>query len=329
MSEQSEALVPIAVLDDEDPSPAKRARQDQVSERAIISAIETAVSTSVAAQLAPITGALQALQQGQAAHGEKLGILAGKQDSIAADLHDMRASHSKRMDALLAEIVQLQKAEASRPTSPTSPGAGSERFHAVPPPGDDASFDLIIGGWPEGRSRETLIVQLNKLVSECQLSEKVVTIELLGKCPAVGKLLVQFASDLSLQAKRQEQLRVRDVLREKIQSPMWCNIDKPPHMRQISKAVAMLSGFLTQRLAIGKKDLVVGNWEQAKAYLGESRIMRRMPDRSGSGALNSSEKMLLQDAKTGISIAVDLGQIASHSKRTEQDLAVLWNVHFP
>ena len=295
--------------------PAQLREQDRIRSASVPSSVQkTAVSTSVAAQLAPITGALQALQQGQAAHGEKLGILAGKQDSIAADLHDMRASHSKRMDALQAEIVQLQKAEASRPTSPTSPGAGSERFHAVPPPGDDPSFDLIIGGWPEGRSRETLMVQLNNLVSECQLSEKVVTIELLGKCPAVGKLLVQFASDLSLQAKRQEQLRVRDVLREKIQSPMWCNIDKPPHMRQISKAVAMLSGFL------GKKDLVVGNWEQAKAYLGESRIMRRMPDRSGSGALN---------AKTGISIALDLGQIASHSKRTEQDLAVLWNLHFP
>ena len=173
----------------------------------------------------------------------------------------------------------------------------------------------MVGGWKEGRSKDSVLDQLTGVLSEALLSAKVLEIRLFGRCPTAGKVVLKFPPDLSMSEKRRQQMEVRDTLASKMTAPLWCSIDKPPELRQVGKGVAMLADFLSTKLGIGKQNLEVGSWTQAKFFLGENRVTRKVDNNQ----LHGNEKMLLQHAKTGVSIVADVHEIA----RFEQSDAIL------
>ena len=190
MSEQDSGMAArvandqIVPIDLEEASPSKKARQSGVLvECDIVATIQQAVASSVSAHLAPVTQTLQLLQEGQKQQGQKLRDIEAAQALTSSSLVDLQEAHTKRMDSLQAEFTQLQKsADSSRPTSPTSPGAFPLRggFRAVAPTGEP-SFDVIVGGWKEGRSTESILEQLNKILSDCGVSSKVQEVALFQK----------------------------------------------------------------------------------------------------------------------------------------------------
>ena len=93
------------------------------------------------------------------------------------------------MDTLQAEIVQLQKHSA--PTSPHASPTHSPLAYRAAGPTEDPSFDLVLGGWKEGRSRENISIQINTALSEANLLTGVSELKLFGKRPTIGKVVPQ------------------------------------------------------------------------------------------------------------------------------------------
>ena len=258
----------IVSVADGDESPQKRAKQGALMQQEMLLAIQSAVANNFALHLAPVTQSLQVLHEGQAAQSVQIRDIESRQTELGRNMEDMMETQTKRMDALQAEIVELQKAEGSRPTSPVSPGSHAG-FRAAPPP-DDVSFDIVVGGWKEGCSRDSVLDQLNGVLSEALLSEKVLEIRLFGRRPTAGKVVLRFPPDLSVSEKRRQQMEVRDKLVSTMTAPLWCSIDKPPELRQVGKGVAMLAEFLSTKLGVAKQSLEVGSWTQAKFFLGKT-----------------------------------------------------------
>ena len=311
-----------------DASPAKRQRQViQTTDSDLATTIHNAISASLASQLAvhldPITHSLRCLQDGQVAQDQKMSDMERENAMTRVSITEMDEAHTKRMDGLQAEILELQKKiSESAPVSPTSPGM-SRDYRAVPPV-EEESFDLVVGGWKAGRSRESVSEQLNSILSAHGLSESVQKIDLFGRKPEAGKIVLCGNSCATNEAKRDAQISSRDAIRAVLPESWWVTLDKPPYMRKICKAIAMLSHFLESKLGLAKKDLVVGSWNRARTFLGESQITRRLTE----AAVSQHEKIILSDAKTSVTVAADLQQIAAFTNRTVEDVAVLWRVHF-
>ena len=64
--------------------------------------------------------------------------------------------------------------------------------------------------------------------------------------------------------------------------------------------------------------------DPGEILLGENRVTRKV----ANNQLHANEKMLLQHAKTGVSIAADVHEIARFAQRTPEDVAILWDSHF-
>ena len=324
---QPEALALVQHQDPDEESPSKKARQElPITQVDLVSTIQAAVASSVATHLAPLAASLQLIQQGQDATNQRLANVEVKQEQTTRELSEMNDAHSRRMDELQAEIVELQKADFSRPTSPTSPE--TSRMYRTVPPVEQESLDLVIGGWVEGKSRDAVLSIIQDAVSQSGMGEKIVETELRGKRPTMCKLVLSFRDGLSNYEKRKEQIEIRDAIRTCLQAPLWCKTDQPPEIRAVGKAIAMLSGFLVQKLAMRREELEVGSWSQARAFVGEHRVTRMLSAFGPNSHLRHDERMIVRDAKAGVSVAVDLTALATAAKRTPQDVGVLWNTHF-
>ena len=114
---------------------------------------------------------------------------------------------------------------------------------------------------------------------------------------------------MTTQEKRDRQLIFRDSFRK---TGLWCNLDKPPKMRAVSKAVGRLSGFLQGPLKMSKDQLEVGSWPQAKCFCW--RLSSNRPHRlSGSQTSKESVSPPLADSRW----------FQHHS-----DLTKMWELHF-
>ncbi|CAE7674425.1 unnamed protein product [Symbiodinium sp. CCMP2592] len=319
---QPEALALVRHEEDEEQSPSKKARQElPITQLDLVSTIQAAVASSVATHLAPFTASLQLIQQGQYAANQRLASVEVKQEQTTRELSELNDAHSRRMDELQAEIVELQKADFSKPTCPTSPE--TSRAYRVVPPADQESLDLVIGGWVEGKSRDAVLSLIQNAVSQSGMGERVVETEPRGKRPTMCKLVLSFRAGLSNSEKRKEQLEIRDAIRACLQAPVWCKTDQPLDIRAVGKAIAMLSGFLVEKLTMRREDLEVGSWSQARAFIGEHRVTRMLSAFAPNSHVRQDERMIVRDAKAGVSVAVDLAALATAAKRTPQDVAVL------
>ena len=109
------------------------------------------------------------------------------------------------------------------------------------------------------------------------MSSKVKEVALFGKKPIAGKVVLDMSLASNDGARREVQLSVREAIRTGLPESWWATIDKPPDMRQISKAVAKMSGFLESKLGCAQKNLVLGSWPQARAFLGKTESYAPMP----------------------------------------------------
>ena len=141
-------LVPVA----SDGSPTKRPRQvDSLANHDIVHLIQQTISTSLEGYLGRIQDSLTNIVHDQASQSSRLKKLEDQASKQQLTLGEIQQSHSQRMDTLQAEIVQLQKHSA--PTSPHASPTHSPLAYRAAGPMEDPSFDLVLGGWKEGRSR--------------------------------------------------------------------------------------------------------------------------------------------------------------------------------
>ena len=138
--------------------------------------IQSTISTSLEGHLGRIETTLSGIVRGQSAQASRLTKLERQSTHHQLSLDEMALSHTRRMDNLEAEIVQLQK------MTPQSSPVHSLSIRAAGP-GEEASFDLVIGGWKEGLSRETIQKEISSLLSSANLATEVNEVRLFGKRP--------------------------------------------------------------------------------------------------------------------------------------------------
>ena len=158
---------------------------------------------------------------------------------------DINEAHNKRMDGLQAEILDLQnKVSESAPVSPTSPGM--PRDYRTVPPVEEVFFDLVVGGWKAGRSRESVSEQLN------------------------------MDAGAANEANRNFQINTREAIRAVLPDDWWVTLDKPPYMRKICKSVASLSHFLESRnLVLRRRIWWLDLGSELARFLGSVRLPER------------------------------------------------------
>ena len=190
-------LVPVA----SDGSPSKRPRQvDSLANHDIVHLIQQTISTSLEGHLGRIQDSLTNIVHDQASQSSRLKKLEDQASKQQLTLGEIQQSHSQRMDTLQAEIVQLQKHSA--PTSPHASPTHSPLAYRAAGPTEDPSFDLVLGGWKEGRSRENISIQINTALSEANLLTGVSELKLFGKRPTIGKVVLKFREGMTMQEKR-------------------------------------------------------------------------------------------------------------------------------
>ena len=169
-------------------------------------------------------------------------------------LHDMALKHASRMDSFQGEIVDLQKALSSPKTAPSPSSLG--------PAPSGATFDLVIGDWKEGSTRDWVERELGKLLGawkegstrdwvERELGKllgavgvegDVVETRLFGKRPAFAKMILKIEGHWGSAQCREFQLGVLTRLRASKWTPdgkeIWITTDKTPKQRRVSKAIA-------------------------------------------------------------------------------------------
>ena len=203
-----ESLMPdasshIVLFDAESPSsPHKKARQLPVENREMLQLIQTTISNSIEGHLGRIESSLATLVQDQSTQAAR-----GQQKS----LDEIQQSHTRRMDNLQAEIIQLQKRPG--PLSAQSSPLGSPSSFRAAGPSDEPCFDLVLGGWKEGCSRETIQKEITSGLTSARLLADISEIKLLGKRPTFGKLILKHQDAMTTQEKRERQIHLRDHLR--------------------------------------------------------------------------------------------------------------------
>ena len=229
----------------------------------------------------------------------RLETLAGNHQQ---ELEDMRRSHTQRMDGLQAEIVQLQKFSSEPPSAQASP-VGSPSYRAAGP-FDEPCFDLVLGGWREGRSRESVQHDINSMLDSAELAAQVSELKMFGKRPTIAKLILKLPATMTAQEKRDRQLIFGDSFRKTLEGKgLWCNLDKPPKMRAVSKAVGRLSGFLQGPLKMSKDQLGLIGSPGAKPPKNPSHL-----------------RWLIQDDSSTTRIWIDLHSLALATKYPFEDL---------
>ena len=121
-------------------------------------------------------------------------------------LHDMDASHARRMDAFQVELVQLQKAVSS-PKAVQSPSS------LGPPDLPSGTFDIVIGDWKEGSTREWVDRELAKLLASVDAQRHVARTILYGKRSGCAKFALKLGDSWGPTERRQFQLKVLTRIR--------------------------------------------------------------------------------------------------------------------
>ena len=184
----------------------------------------------------------------------------------------MDSQHARRMDAFQDELVQLQKSISSPKAaqSPSSLGVSPVSSAGLSP----GTFDLVIGGWEEGCTKDWVEKELAKLIASAGAQEHVSQTHVHGKRPSFDKLALKLEERSGPADRRAFQLKVLNKLPSAQWAPggsaFWITTDKTPTQRRVSKAVAQLNAFLREQLKVDHGVLEVASWAAAKTFVGES-----------------------------------------------------------
>lgn len=326
----SRALVPL-----ESGSPSKRSKTGPeqpalIDERHLLSKIQTTIQESAASSLGSMHVTVQTLVDATAAQNKRLQ----KVEQAVASHHDLLENldleHSHRMDTMQGELVELQKAMASPKTAPPPPslavaGQGAE------------TLDIVLGGWKEGSRREWVESQLSELLDHVGVKACVSHLRVVGKRPTFAKLELKFEEGKSLREKRDFQLNILQRLRRADRAPggckLWITTDKTPAQRKVSKAIALLNQFLSDRLHLERGVLdVSSSWVAAKSFVGDERVTGLSEEHQyGTKPTCAVEdfRWLVRDEATGVNVWLDMDRLATGLGVNKPELLRLWGLQFP
>ena len=279
------ALVPFDPFGPTEPhSPAKRTKTgpgssiSNIDQGQLMRLIQNTIQESVASSIGSMHATVQTLVEKTCDQNDRLGKVEHTLESHHTLLTHLDFEHTRRLDVMQGELVQLQKVVASPkatppPVSLTASGSSNEF----------ASFDLVMGGWKEGAKREWVESQLSELLAHVGVKTCVSHIKLIGKRPTFAKLELNFGEGATPKMKRDHQLEVLSQLRRADRtlgdSNLWITTDKTPAQRKISRAIAVLNQFLFAQLKLDRGVLDVSSWVAAKSYVGDARVSDRMSEK--------------------------------------------------
>lgn len=326
-------------------SPSKRAKTDVLAsnspmeQKQLVSLIQSTIQDTMATSLVPMQKAVQALSEKSATQDgrlekveHELGSHHGTLRDLGSALRDMDLKHAKRMDSIQGELVQLQKAVSSpkaaqSPSSLGSPVSDSGLSHGT--------FDIVIGGWKEGCTRDWVERELAKLLQSVGAGAHVSQTLVFGKRPGFAKFVLNMESHWTPAQRREFQLKVLTRLRAAQWTPgdcqVWITTDKTPKQRRISKAIAQLNAFMRDTLQVDRSLLEVASWAAAKAFVGEFRVTG-LSEEHAYGARPTCDsddlRWLVRDAQLGLNVWLDLVSLSQALGMNTAEVKKHWLAHF-
>jgi hypothetical protein len=197
------------------------------------------------------------------------------------------------------------------------------------------TFDIVLGGWKEGSTREWVERELAKLLASVDMQAHVTRIILYGKRPGFAKFALKFEDSWGPTERRQFQLKVLTRIRAAKWTPggseVWVTTDKSPKQRRVSKAIAQLNAFLRDCLKVDSGVLEVASWAAAKAFVGEFRVTG-LTEENEYGAKPACDvddlRWLVRDVRLGITVWLDLDSLSKGLGLSKSDVKNRWLAHF-
>ena len=165
---------------------------------------------------------------------------------------------------LQSELGELPKQMSLPGSMPTSPAASLPRTCSSC--WDTGFSNLIVSGWKERRTKESVEVELGEKLAASEVQVKALI--LYGRRPAMGRIELDLPAGPALPTKRALQIGARGPSLKPRGGSTSTNLpDFGPCVRVL---VACLVSF--GRLALPKTQLVVSSWKSGRAFLGDCRI---------------------------------------------------------
>ena len=318
-------------------SPTKRAKTSMIAatsgidQRQLVSLIQStiqeSVQSSVQSSLSPLQSAVQSLSDKSVVQDSRLDKVEQHLESQQAVLANMDLQHARRMDSLKDELTQLQQVVVSSPASSGSPVSASGPTMAT--------FDIVLGGWKDGATRDWVEHEIAKLLDCAEVRLHVSETLVFGKRPAFAKLKLNLEAHWAPAERRAFQLKVLTKLRSAQWAPggceAWVTTDKTPGQRKVSKAIAQLNAFLRDRLKVDRGSLDVASWAAAKAFIGEFRVTG-LSEEHDLGAKPrcavADLRWLVRDARSGTNVWLDLHALSQGLGMNKPELHKQWLAHF-
>ena len=338
LSTSSTALVPA-----EAESPTKRLRHELVPETLsptqLVSLIQSTITDSLQASLGPLETAVRTMSRETASQGARLDAVEARISENQVSLQEMDEKHTKRMDELQDQMIELQKTASGSPMR--GPGTSPASSHTTPPPGyrqnrNEPSFKIILGGWKSGERREYLETQLAKVLEVAGLKEKVAMLSLSGKRPRSARLELKDHSCGDLAARRTQQQAAIKAIRDQAwtprdcSSPMWATGDKSPSQRVIGRAIARLSQFAETCLGRPRGSVEVDSWPAGRSFMDDYQVSGAFPNVGfqESPPTGVTIRWIAQDGDAGVSVWVNLDAVAKALSLDVIAVAAQWDSHF-
>ena len=331
MEGENERRSPMAMVPFSPGSPTKRPKTGMIvtpsgiDQNELVGLIQTTIHDSIQSNFGVMQATVQTL-------AERTSVQEERMDRVEGLVQDLDQKHTRHFDSLRGELVELQKKLASPRASPPCSVSGS------PSNADrsgENSFDIVLGGWKDGCTREWVETHVGKLLEAAQVTSLVSQVKAFGKRPAFAKIELKFDEGVTLASRREQQvsvlLKLKSVGWQPHDRPAWITTDKTIPQRRISKAVAVLNTFLTERLQVDRGVLEVASWPAAKSYVGEWRVTG-LSEEHDLGAKPPCDvadlRWLVQDARSGMHVWLDLSSLAKGLQIDKAALHEHWLAHF-
>lgn len=244
----------------------------------------------------------------------------------------MDSQHARRMGAFQDELVQLQNTISSPKAAQSPSSLGGSPVSSVGL--SLRTFDLVIGGWEEGCTKDWVKKGLAKLIASAGAQEHVSQTHVHGKHSSFGKFALKL--DWGPADRPAFQLKVLNKVRSAQWAPggsaVWITTGKThktPTQRRLSKAVAQLNAFFREQLKVDHGVLEVASWAAAKTFVGESRVTGLSEEREyGTKPRCTVDDLrwLVRDPRLCVNVWLDLVSL-SLSISVSLSLSLAWTWH--
>ena len=277
--------------------------------------IQETVTNAVSMSVQPLQSGLAELAQRTTHTEDAVARLDTRFAQQLAERVEQDTRIGARLDALQAQVVDLQK-------SPTGSPSNAGGFKAVPPtsPGGKESlpsYQVVLGGWQDGERRAYLETQLDKLWVSAGIKESVKEVHLFGKRPRCAKLTLclpdgEASSKRAFMQEIINKLKSQHWVPRECAKEIWVLEDRSPAQRCINRAVAIMGAFVEKTLNFQDERLEVDNWPGARGYLGSKRVSGVCPGANPTPPPRDDDYVVwpVVDRKLQISVWCDLQAIA-------------------